>query len=98
MTTLLNIGATAATGDCAKMIRHYEPMGLLCEAKHSEASHCLYGREVSVRRFVRQSRHLGFSAAHIAELIGLLSDSRRTRRKVKAVACMRAVQVHHEAH
>lgn len=88
MTTLMNIGeAAAAAGVSAKMIRHYEQIGLLPEAERSESGYRLYGdREVSVLRFVRQSRHLGFSVAQIAELIGLWSDSRRTSREVKAVA------------
>ncbi len=85
MTTLMNIGeAAAAAGVSAKMIRHYEQIGLLPEAERSEAGYRLYGdREVSVLRFVRQSRHLGFSVAQIAELIGLWSDSQRTSREVK---------------
>lgn len=88
MNILMNIGeAAAAAGVSAKMIRHYEQIGLLPEARRSESGYRLYGdREVSVLRFVRQSRHLGFSVAQIAELIGLWSDSQRTSREVKAVA------------
>lgn len=88
MTTLMNIGeAAAAAGVSAKMIRHYEQIGLLPEAQRSGSGYRLYGdREVSVLRFVRQSRQLGFSVAQIAELIGLWSDSQRTSREVKAVA------------
>lgn len=88
MTILMNIGqAAAAAGVSTKMIRHYEQIGLLPEAERSESGYRLYGdRDVSVLRFVRQSRHLGFSVAQIAELIGLWSDSQRTSREVKAVA------------
>lgn len=88
MSTFMNIGeAAAAAGVSAKMIRHYEQIGLLPEAERSDAGYRLYGdREVSVLRFVRQSRHLGFSVPQIAELIGLWSDSQRTSREVKAVA------------
>lgn len=88
MTPLMNIGeAASAAGVSAKMIRHYEQMGLLPPAERSEAGYRLYGdREVSVLRFIRQSRRLGFSVAQIAELIGLWSDSQRTSREVKAVA------------
>lgn len=88
MTTLMNIGEAANAADIsAKMIRHYEQIGLLPAAERSESGYRLYGeREVSVLRFIRQSRRLGFSVAQIAELIGLWSDSQRTSREVKAVA------------
>lgn len=88
MTTLMNIGeAATAAGVSAKMIRHYEQIGLMPEAERTESGYRLYGdRDVSVLRFVRQSRHLGFSVAQIAELIGLWSDSRRSSREVKDVA------------
>lgn len=88
MTPSMNIGeAAAAAGVSAKMVRHYEQIGLLPVAERSESGYRLYGeREISVLRFIRQSRRLGFSVAQIAELIGLWSDSRRTSREVKAVA------------
>lgn len=88
MTTLMNIGeAASAAGVSAKMIRHYEQIGLVPQAERTEAGYRLYGdREVSVLRFIRQSRRLGFSVAQIAELIGLWGDSQRTSREVKAVA------------
>ena len=84
----MNIGQAAAeAGVSAKMVRHYEQIGLLPEAERSEAGYRLYGpREVSVLRFVRQSRRLGFSVKQIADLIGLWSDSRRSSREVKAMA------------
>jgi len=88
MSTLMNIGdAAKAAGVSAKMIRHYEQTGLLPEAERSESGYRKYGeREVSVLRFIRQSRRLGFSMAHIAELIGRWGDTGRTSRQVKAIA------------
>ena len=88
MTSLMNIGeAATAAGVSAKMVRHYEQIGLLPAAERSTSGYRLYGeREVSVLRFVRQSRRLGFSVAQIADLIGLWSDSQRSSREVKAVA------------
>ena len=41
---------------------------------------------MSILRFIRQSRRLGFSIDQIAELLGLWSNSSRTSREVKALA------------
>ncbi|MGP3505322.1 Cu(I)-responsive transcriptional regulator [Acidovorax sp. PRC11] len=88
MTALMNIGdAAKAAGVSAKMIRHYEQTGLLPEAERSESGYRLYSeREISVLRFIRQSRRLGFSMPQIAELIGQWGDSHRSSRQVKAIA------------
>ena len=58
----MNIGEAAeAAGVSPKMIRHYEQIGLVPAAARSESGYRRYGeREVSVLRFIRQSRRLGF--------------------------------------
>lgn len=88
MTERMNIGeAAAAAGVSQKMIRHYERIGLLPEPTRDPSGYRRYSPyEVSVLRFIGRSRHLGFSIAQIAELIGLWSDSERSSREVKAVA------------
>lgn len=84
----MNIGEAAeAAGVSPKMIRHYEQIGLVPAAARSGSGYRQYGeREVSVLRFIRQSRRLGFSMEEIADLLGLWSDGQRASRKVKAVA------------
>ena len=86
--TLLNIGETAkASGVSAKMIRHYEKVGLFTEALRTEAGYRQYTQqEVSTLQFIRQSRGLGFSIDQIRELLGLWQDKRRPSRQVKALA------------
>lgn len=86
--TLLNIGETAkASGVSAKMIRHYEKVGLFPEALRTESGYRQYtSQEVSTLRFIRQSRDLGFSIDQIRELLGLWQDKRRPSRQVKALA------------
>ncbi len=88
MPQLMNIGEAArAAGVSPKMIRHYEQTGLLPQADRSESGYRLYGeREISVLRFIRQSRRLGFSMPQIADLIGQWGDNHRTSRQVKAIA------------
>jgi MerR family copper efflux transcriptional regulator len=85
---MLNIGqAAAASGVSAKMIRHYEAVGLLPAAPRTEAGYRQYGdAEVHTLRFVRHARDLGFSIAEIAELLGLWHDRKRSSRQVKALA------------
>jgi Cu(I)-responsive transcriptional regulator len=84
----MNIGEAAeAAGVSAKMIRHYEQIGLIATAARTDSGYRQYSeRDVSVLRFIRQSRRLGFSMQQIADLLGLWSNRRRASRKVKEVA------------
>jgi Cu(I)-responsive transcriptional regulator len=88
MARWMNIGEAAdAAGVSAKMIRHYEQIGLMPAASRTEAGYRQYGpRDISILRFIRQSRRLGFSMAQIADLMGLWSNRGRSSREVKALA------------
>lgn len=88
MPRLMNIGEAAdAAGVSAKMIRHYEQIGLVPVAARSDSGYRKYTeRDVSILRFIRQSRRLGFSIEQIADLLGLWSNEHRSSRDVKALA------------
>ena len=85
---MMNIGeAAGASGVSAKMIRHYEEVGLLPAARRTDAGYRQYdAAEVHTLRFIRHSRDLGFSIAEITELVGLWHNRRRPSRQVKALA------------
>jgi len=85
---MMNIGEAASTsGVSAKMIRHYEELGLLPEARRTESGYRQYEQaDVHTLRFIRHSRDLGFSLSEISELVSLWQNRRRPSRQVKALA------------
>ena len=84
----MNIGEAAkASGVSAKMIRHYESVGLFPVAARTESGYRRYtDKEVSILRFIRQSRDLGFSIEQIGELLALWQDKHRASADVRALA------------
>ena len=84
----MNIGAAAAaTGVSAKMIRHYEAIGLLRPAARRRNDYRDYGEyEIHELRFVRRARRLGFSIEEIAALLALWRDKKRPSREVRRIA------------
>lgn len=88
MNATMNIGEAAkASGVSAKMVRHYESVGLFPQAARTDAGYRQYGdKEVSTLRFIRHSRDLGFSIEQIRELLGLWQNRKRPSRQVKALA------------
>lgn len=84
----LNIGEAAeVSGVSAKMIRHYEAIGMIARAQRTPSGYRIYsGSDVHTLRFIRHARELGFAMPRIAELLRLWRDQRRPSREVKHVA------------
>jgi Cu(I)-responsive transcriptional regulator len=84
----MNIGdAAKRTGVSAKMIRHYEAIGLVGPAARSPAGYRRYtAADLHNLRFIRQARRLGFSIDEIARLLALWQDRARSSGEVKALA------------
>ncbi len=84
----MNIGqASAATGVSAKMIRHYESLGLLPEVPRTDSGYRQYDeRTLHALRFIRRARDLGFGLDEIEQLLALWAHRRRASGEVKALA------------
>lgn len=89
-TATMNIGQAAQKAQVsAKMVRHYESLGLLPAVQRTDAGYRLYtGQQVHTLRFIRRARDLGFSMPEIAELLKLWQDKRRPSSQVKRIAAM----------
>lgn len=85
---LHNIGQAASlTGLSAKMIRHYESIGLIPEPARTSAGYRLYnGQDLHRLRFIQRARALGFSMKQIQVLLALWSDRSRASAEVKQLA------------
>jgi Cu(I)-responsive transcriptional regulator len=79
--------AASGTGVSAKMIRHYEAIGLVPAAGRRASNYRDYG-EADLHRlaFIRRARDLGFSIEEIRDLLRLWADRRRSSRDVKRLA------------
>ena len=95
-----NIGqAAAASGVSAKMIRHYESVGLLPAAKRRDSGYRTYSdADVHSLRFVRQARDLGFSLKEIAALLGLWHNRRRPSKTVKDLTSRHIAELDRKIH
>ncbi|MCZ8294707.1 MAG: Cu(I)-responsive transcriptional regulator [Hylemonella sp.] len=84
----VNIGSAAElSGISAKMVRHYESLGLLPRVARTDSGYRQYSEaDVRTLQFIKRSRDLGFSMAEIAELVTLWQNRRRTSASVKRIA------------
>ena len=84
----MNIGELAIqSGVNAKLIRHYESIGLIPKASRSEGGYRVYSAtDVQMLRFIRRSRDLGFPVEKIEELLALWRDRTRHSADVKRLA------------
>lgn len=84
----MNIGEAAKlSGVNAKLIRHYESIGIIPKASRSESGYRTYSEtDVHILSFVKRSRTLGFSMKEIKKLVSLWRNKARASSEVKAMA------------
>lgn len=84
----MNIGQAAkASGVNAKLIRHYETIGVIPKAGRSESGYRTYTpNDIHILTFVRRARDLGFSMKEIKKLVGLWRNKSRASAEVKSLA------------
>jgi MerR family copper efflux transcriptional regulator len=92
---LHNIGeASALAGVSAKMIRHYESIGLIPQAARTFAGYRLYSdADVHRLQFIKRARTLGFSIKQIEALLSLWDDRSRASADVKRLAKAHAAEL-----
>ena len=79
--------AARLSGVSAKMVRHYESLGLLSKVARTDSGYRQYiEADVRTLQFIRRARDLGFSMAEIAELVGLWHNRQRASASVKRIA------------
>ena len=91
----VNIGdAARASGVSAKMVRHYESLGLLGAVARTDSGYRQYSAaDIHTLRFIKRARELGFSMAEIGNLVGLWHDQARASSEVKRVAQQHLIEL-----
>jgi MerR family copper efflux transcriptional regulator len=79
--------ASRRSGVSARMVRHYEGLGLLPSVARTDSGYRQYSEaDVHSLRFIKRARDLGFSMDEIGELVGLWHNRRRASASVKRIA------------
>ena len=79
--------AARRSGVSARMVRHYEGLGLLPTVARTEGGYRQYSdADIHTLRFIKRARDLGFAMADIGELVGLWHNRRRSSARVRQIA------------
>jgi Cu(I)-responsive transcriptional regulator len=98
MTQDMTIGQAAkSSAVSAKMIRHYESIGLLPKAQRTQSGYRLYDEsDVHTLRFIQRARSLGFPLETIRTLLALWRNRRRSSGHVKELSLRHVAELEHK--
>jgi len=83
----MNIGeAATASRVSAKMIRHYETLGLVTPLRKSNNYRAYTDQNVAILRFIRHARDLAFPLAEVKRLLALWKNDGRQSAEVRRIA------------
>ena len=83
----MNIGeAAASSGVTAKMIRHYETLGLIAPLRQANNYRRYTEQNGAVLRFIRHARDRAFPLAEVKRLLALWRDDGRQSSEVRRIA------------
>ena len=79
--------AARRSGVSARMVRHYEGLGLLPAVARTEGGYRQYSEaDIHTLRFIKRARDLGFTMEDIGELVDLWHNRERSSARVREIA------------
>ncbi|WP_207539508.1 MerR family transcriptional regulator [Sabulicella rubraurantiaca] len=94
----MNIGEAAnRSGVSAKMIRHYETLGLVRPERLANNYRSYSEKTVSILRFIRHTRELNFPLAEVKTILALWEDDRKAPEEVRSTALRQVAALEEKA-
>jgi DNA-binding transcriptional MerR regulator len=95
----MNIGeASYRSGVSAKMIRHYETLGLVRPERQANNYRAYTQRTVSVLSFIRHARELAFPLSEVRSILALWGDHQKAPEELRNSAMGHVKALEQKAH
>ncbi|MCW8085610.1 MerR family transcriptional regulator [Sabulicella glaciei] len=95
----MNIGEAASrSGVSAKMIRHYESLGLIRPERRSNNYRSYTDQTISLLRFIRHARDLAFPLAEVKSILALWGDDKKGPEELRSSAMGHVEALEEKAH